>query len=102
PALSGELSVRERLALDFLETLATDHFSIGDETYRRLAEHFTTAEIVELGVTCARVIGIHRFIHTLNVFGDTDPVIHYDPKQVGRSWAQVHGEEVRPTAEADL
>lgn len=89
PSLRGDLSMRERLALDYLELMATDHHRIGDETYRHLAEHFTTAEIVELGLTVAHMIGTHRFIHTLNVYGDTDPVIVYDPGQVGRTWAQV-------------
>jgi hypothetical protein len=90
PALSG-LNPRERIALEYLELLATDHFKIGDEMYRRLAEHFTTAEIVELGLTCSHMIGTHRFMHTLNVYGDTDPVIAYDRTQVGKTWAELHG-----------
>ncbi|MBW8754077.1 MAG: carboxymuconolactone decarboxylase family protein [Sphingomonadales bacterium] len=90
PSLRGGLSTRERLALEYLELMANDHHRIGDETYRRLAEHFTTAEIIELGLTASHMIGTHRFIHTLNVYGDTDPVIGYDPGQVGRTWADVH------------
>ena len=92
PALSHErLGPRERIALAYLELMATDHFAIGDAMYRRLAEHFTTAEIVELGLTCSHMIGTHRFMHTLNIYGDTDPAIDYDPAQVGRTWAEVHG-----------
>lgn len=94
PALSGRLTPRERIALEYIELLATDHFRIGDDMYRRLAEHFTTGEIVELGLTCAHMIGTHRFMHTMNIYGDTDPVIGYDPGQVGRTWAEVHGETV--------
>lgn len=93
PELSEELTVREKLALDYLEKMATDHFSIGDETYRRLAEHFTTAEIVELGLTTSHMIGTHRFMHTLNVYGDADPVIAYRPEQVGATWADLHEAE---------
>jgi len=88
PAMSSDLTPRERLALEFLELLATDHHRIGDDLYRRLAEHFTTAEIVELGLTCASTMGTHRFMHTLNLFGDTPPVIPYDPSQVGVAWGQ--------------
>lgn len=99
PALSGRLSERERLAIEYLETLAGDHFSIGDETYRRLAEHFTTAEIVELGMVAGKSIGTHRFLHTLNVFGETPPAIPYDPAQVGKTWAELHGEEAGAAAE---
>jgi alkylhydroperoxidase family enzyme len=90
PALMQKLSTRERLALEYLELMATDHFRIDDAVYRRLAEHFTTAEIVELGLTTSHMIGTHRFMHTLNIYGDTDPAIAYDPAQVGRTWAEVH------------
>jgi alkylhydroperoxidase family enzyme len=90
PALANGLSPRERIAIEYLELLATDHFKIGDDMYRRLAEHFTIAEIVELGLTCSHMIGTHRFMHTLNIYGDIDPVIAYDAAQVGKSWAQVH------------
>lgn len=90
PALRGNLTERERLALAFLELLATDHWKINVETYRGLARHFTTAEIVELGQTCAHMIGTHRFMHTLDVFGKADPAIGYDPAQVGVTWAETH------------
>ena len=94
PALRGDLSIRERLALEFIELLATDHHKIGDDIYRRLADHFTTAEILELGLTCAHQIGTHRFLHTLDPYGTADPVIRYDRAQVGVSWAQLHKQAV--------
>jgi alkylhydroperoxidase family enzyme len=90
PALAGKLSERERLAIDYLETLANDHHSIGDETYRRLAEHFTTAEIIELGTTCGHMIGTHRFIHSLDTYNNAEPAIRYDARQVGTTWDQLH------------
>jgi len=92
PALQDDLSDRERRALRFLDLLATDHRRIDDEVYRGLAEVFTIAEIVELGSTCGHMIGTHRFIHTLDPYGDAPPVIRYDPAQVGISWAELHGE----------
>ena len=93
PALRGDLSERERLALEFLDLLATDHHRIGDGLYRRLAGHFTTAEIVELGSTCGHMIGTHRFLHTIDALGDSDPVIAYAPEQVGVTWQQLHGND---------
>jgi alkylhydroperoxidase family enzyme len=93
PSLRGDLSTRERLALEYLELMATDHHRIDDAVYRRLAEHFTTAEIIELGMTSSHMIGTHRFMHTLDVYGAAEPVIGYDPGQVGRTWAQVHEPE---------
>jgi alkylhydroperoxidase family enzyme len=100
PALRGDLSARERLALEFLELLATDHTRIGDELFRRLAEHFTTAEIVELGSTCGHMIGTHRFLHAIDVFGESEPVIAYAPEQVGATWAELHGASAEATTQA--
>lgn len=94
PALRQDLSERERLGLEFLEMLATDHHRIGDDLFRRLAQHFTTAEIVELGSTCGHMIGTHRFLHAIDVFGDADPVIPYAPEQVGITWAELQAETV--------
>ncbi len=77
PSLRADLTMREQRALEFLDLLATDHHSIGDAIYRGLAEVFTTAEIMELGQTCGNMIGTHRFIHTLDPYGDTVPVIRF-------------------------
>ena len=85
-------SERERRALAFIDLLATDHRQIGDETYRGLAEVFTLAEIVELGSTCGHMIGTHRFIHSLDPYGDAPAVLPYDPAQVGVNWAELHGQ----------
>ena len=95
PALGEDLTPREKLALEYLELMATDHHSIGNDTYRRMAEHFTVAEIVELGLTCSHMIGTHRFIHTLDVYGDGEPALRYDPEQVGVTWEQAHRHPVR-------
>jgi hypothetical protein len=92
PSLSDNLTPREQLALEYINLLANDHHSIDGAFYRRLAEIFTVAEIVELGMTCAHMIGTHRFLHTLDVYGDAEPVIRYDPEQVGVTWANLHSE----------
>jgi alkylhydroperoxidase family enzyme len=90
PALAGTLSDREQLALQYLNLLATDHHRIGTELYQRLARHFTVAEIVELGMTCGHMIGTHRFMHTLDIYGADDAVIPFDASEVGVTWAQKH------------
>ena len=79
------LTDQERLAVEFFDLLSADHHAIDDETYRRLGEVFTAAQIVELGFTCANAMGPHRFIHTLDVFGTSPPVIPYSPEQVDSS-----------------
>lgn len=78
----SELTEQERLAVEFLDLLSADHHAIGDDFYRRLGEHFTAAQIIELGFACASSMGLHRFIHTLDVFGESEPVIKYSADQV--------------------
>src|SRR6202522_3530763 len=78
----AELNEQERLAVEFLDLLSADHHAIDDEVYRRLGEHFTSAQIIELGFACAGSMGLHRFIHTLDVFGTSPPVIPFSPDQV--------------------
>ena len=78
----SQLTEQERMAVEFLDLLSADHHALDDEVYRRLGEVFTAAQIVELGFTCANTMGLHRFIHTLDVFGTSPPVIAYDHDQV--------------------
>lgn len=78
----SELTDQERLAVQFLDLLSADHHAIDDEVYRELGRVFTAAQIIELGFTCANAMGLHRFIHTLDVFGSDEPVIAFDPGQV--------------------
>ena len=72
-------SVRLDAARDLL---SADHHAIDAAFYRRLAEVFTTAQIIELGFSCAETMGVHRFIHTLDVFGTEEPALPYSPDQV--------------------
>jgi hypothetical protein len=78
----GTLTEQERLAVQFLDLLSADHHAIDDEVYRELGEVFTAAQIIELGFTCASTMGLHRFIHTLDVYGTSEPVIRFDADQV--------------------
>jgi len=86
---SSQLTEQERLAVEFLDLLSADHHAIDDEVYRKLGRVFTAAQIIELGFTCANAMGLHRFIHTLDVFGDSPPVIAYDPGQVDAARADL-------------
>lgn len=82
------LTPEEQMAVEFLDRLSGDHRSIDDEFYRRLGEQFTAAQIIELGFTCASTMGLHRFLHTLDVYGDSRPVIGYSPNQVDSAHPQ--------------
>ena len=78
----GELTEQERLAVQFLDLLSADHHAIDDDVYRELGEVFTAAQIIELGFACANSMGLHRFIHTLDVYGSSDPVIPFSADQI--------------------
>ena len=78
----SDLTDQERMAVTFLDLLSADHHAIDADFYRELAKVFTTAQIIELGFTCAETMGVHRFIHTLDVFGTDEPVLRYSPDQV--------------------
>lgn len=84
-----QLTEQERLAVQFLDLLSADHHAIDDEVYRELGTVFTAAQIIELGFTCANTMGVHRFIHTLDVFGTSPPVIAYAADQVDTAYADV-------------
>ncbi len=83
----SDLTEQERLAVEFLDLLSADHHAIDDEVYRRLGKVFTSAQIVELGFACANSMGLHRFLHTLDLFGTGAPVIPYSADQVDSAMA---------------
>jgi alkylhydroperoxidase family enzyme len=78
----ANLNAQERMAVEFIDLLSADHHAMDDAFYRRLGEVFTAAQIIELGFTAAAAMGLHRFIHTLDVFGTSPPVIPYSAAQV--------------------
>lgn len=78
----GALEKQERMALEFLDLLSADHHAMDDNFYRRLGEVFTAAQIIELGFTCANTMGVHRFIHTLDIFGTGTPVLRYSKDEI--------------------
>jgi len=85
----SQLTEQERLAVNFLDLLSADHHAIDDEVYRELGTVFTAAQIVELGFTCANAMGLHRFLHTLDIFGTSPPAIAYSPDQVDSARAEL-------------
>lgn len=64
PHESEDLTDAERMALEYADRLATNHLSIDDAFYDRLREHYSEAEIVELGVNMALCVGFGRLEST--------------------------------------
>jgi alkylhydroperoxidase family enzyme len=81
----AELGPQERMAIRFLDLLSADHHAIDADFYHELAEVFSIAQIIELGFSCAETMGVHRFIHTLDVFGSGSPALCFDATQVDSS-----------------
>jgi alkylhydroperoxidase family enzyme len=86
---AARFTPRERAAIGFFDLLANDHLAIDDDTFRSLAEVFTTAEIIEVAYLCSNCLGGHRLMHTLGIFGDAAPVLAYESGDVDRSSVQV-------------
>ncbi len=60
PADAPDLDDAERAALRFADLMATDHLSIDDAVFATLREHYSEAEIVELGMNVAAFVGYGR------------------------------------------
>ena len=67
PQEAENLSDAEKAAIHFGELMATDHLAIDDDIYAGLREHFSEAEIVELGMTAAFFVGFGRLAATFNM-----------------------------------
>jgi AhpD family alkylhydroperoxidase len=67
PEEAPDLTPREKAALAYADIASTDHFSINDETFAKLHEHFSDAEIIELGMLVATCIGFGRLGASLHM-----------------------------------
>lgn len=82
PAEADNLTDAEKTAIRYGELFATDHLAIDDQIHDQLREHFTEAQIVELGMTVAFFVGFGRLAATWKMveelpaaFQDTDKTI---------------------------
>ncbi|MFN4020395.1 MAG: carboxymuconolactone decarboxylase family protein [Erythrobacter sp.] len=73
PQEAEDLSAAEKVAIRYGELMATDHLAIDDALYDRLREHFTEAQIVELGMTVAFFVGFGRLAATYHMVEELPP-----------------------------
>jgi uncharacterized peroxidase-related enzyme len=59
---TAEFSEREKAAIVVAQKMAKDHFSITDEDFERLYQHFSINEVVELNMLIAQFVGIGRML----------------------------------------
>jgi AhpD family alkylhydroperoxidase len=65
---SKRFSAREKAALHYADLFKQGEHAIDkDEVYQALGEHFSDEEIIELGLFCAEVDGVGKFVKSLNV-----------------------------------
>ena len=65
---SARFSAREKAALHYADLFKQGEHAIDkDQVYADLAKHFSDEEIIELGLFCAEVDGLGKFVKSLNV-----------------------------------
>ena len=73
-ALAGEdvepRSERERAALDWTYSIEFDSDAADDDLWRRLHEHFSEPELVELGFAMAYTMGQLHWLRTMGIQGE--------------------------------
>jgi alkylhydroperoxidase family enzyme len=67
----ADWSSRERMALEFAEKMALDHWSLDNAFFARLHEEFSDAEILELGMMIGQYIGFGRLLRALDLEDNT-------------------------------
>jgi AhpD family alkylhydroperoxidase len=87
-AASTQFSAREKAALAYADLFKQGEHAIDkDEVYAELGKHFSDEEILELGLFCAQVDGVGKFVKSLNVVSweeacTIDPKLKAMPAQV--------------------
>ena len=65
---SQHFTAREKAALHYADLFKQGEHAIDkDGVYAELAKHFSDEEIIELGLFCAEVDGVGKFVKSLNV-----------------------------------
>ncbi len=67
PQEAANLSAAEKAAIRYGELMATDHLAIDEAIYDELRQHFTEAQIVEIGMTVAFFVGFGRLAATYHM-----------------------------------
>lgn len=88
PEESTELTEAERAAIAYADLAATDHHAIDDATFDRLREHFSDAEIVELGFHVANYVGFGRMARALHMIDDLPPRFQVGADEVLTPWSE--------------
>ena len=78
----------ESIALEYADRLATDHHNMDDAFFDRLKEHYSEAQVLELGMMIGQFIGFGRLLAVLDLESKFCPID--DPLESGASDWQPH------------
>jgi AhpD family alkylhydroperoxidase len=85
---STNFTPREKAALHYADLFKQGEHAIDrDDVYAELGRHFSDEEILELGLFCAQVDGVGKFVKSLNVVSweeacELDPKLKNAPAQI--------------------
>jgi len=63
------------VALRFLTMMHLDYRAIDEAFFLEMAKVFSASEIVELGVMVSQMVGGHRLLSVLDMYGTSAPVV---------------------------
>ena len=64
---SSEYSEAERLAIEYAERFALDHLSLDETFFKRLGEHFTAADVLDLTICIGSFLAFGRLTQVLKL-----------------------------------
>jgi AhpD family alkylhydroperoxidase len=82
PAEAPDLTPAEKAAVRYGELFATNHLAIDDAVYDELREHFTEAQIVELGMQVAFFVGFGRLAATWHMVEELPEAFKDDSREL--------------------
>ena len=89
---SKYFTAREKAALRYAELFKQGEHAIDkDQVYSELSKHFSDEEIIELGLFCAEVDGVGKFVKSLNVLS-WEEACELNPKLTQDAGAQAAAE----------
>jgi AhpD family alkylhydroperoxidase len=79
PQEAADLTPAEKAAVRYGELMATDHLAIDDAVHDELRQHFSDAEIVELGMISAFFVGFGRLAATYHMVEELPEAFRTEP-----------------------
>jgi AhpD family alkylhydroperoxidase len=86
PEEAPDLTPAEKSALAYADVSALNHFAIDDGVFEGLRQHYTEAQIVELGLYIAYYVGFGRLVAAWNISEEL-PGVNDDSTGKAAPWA---------------